>query len=269
MANLSVYNGNFVTFADNEFSSDGSTRKSFSEINSLDLSVSCHVGIFPSTNNEVTIQISAEDPTDFTVFRDGSVLVVKEKFAGDGMSFVSVNGVNFNHVSGNVSIINNRVFVNGREVDPDNMGSAPAPKRLSQIKIFSPHNVDLTAKLDGLSILASKVIFRKAFVKVSGHSTVGLATKSLKLKISGHGENFAVLKGGDLNVSISGHGSVRVKGDYDSADVSVSGMGSIQTDGVCLGDYDASVSGMGKITHTGTIHGRKCESLSGMGSISI
>jgi Putative auto-transporter adhesin, head GIN domain len=278
MSNLSIYCGNFVTFVDSEFSFNGSNRRSFSGVNLLDLSVSCHVGVFPSQTEEVTIEIDAEDSNDFSVTCEGGSLIVKEvsvdrsgnMIVSNSSGVVQINGVNFNTGGRSVSMIDGRIFIGGREVNPNDPSQLlESPKRQPRIKIFAPHGVSLTAKLNGVSVLASKVVFRKASVTVSGQSTVGLATKSLTLKVAGQGENFAVLKGGDLTASVSGQGSVRVKGEWESTDVSVSGMGKIQTDGVCTGDYDASVSGMGSISHSGDIRGRKHKSFSGMGSISI
>lgn len=267
MSNLSVYNGNFIDYSDNEFQFSGSNAKKFSGLRGvslLDLDVSCNVGVFPASVDEVTIEVDAEDPDDFTIRREGSVLVVKEKNSASGG--VSINGINISG-GGNMSIINGRIFVDGREVNP-NGTSAPA-KRQSRIRILAPRNIDLAANLNGQSILASQVVFRKASVKISGQSTIGLAANTLKLRVSGQGESFVVLKGGELNVSLSGQGSVKVKGEYESADVSVSGMGSIETSGICKSDYEASVSGMGRIVNSGVIHGRKRKSVPGMGSVSI
>jgi hypothetical protein len=270
MSDLTVYGGNFLNFADSEFSSNfnPNVQKTFNAVDGLELNVSSHVGIFPSTSNTVTIEIDAEDPNDFSISYEG--YTVNEKSKG-GSNNVVINswggGRSVTSFSGNVSIINGRIYQNGVEINPDQPSSPP--KRQSRIRVFAPHGVDLSAKLDGVSVLASKVVFRKSNIKVSGSATVGIATKSLKLKLSGQGENFAVLKGGELNVSLSGQGSVKVKGDYESADVTVSGQGNIVTDGNCLGDYEACVSGMGRIVHTGVINGRKRKSVTGMGSISI
>lgn len=270
MSNLSVYGGNFLNYADSEFSSNfnPNVQKTFTAVDGLELNVSSHVGIFPSTSNVVTIEIDAEDPNDFNISYEGYTVVINEKSSRSNVVINNFGGSRtITSISGNVSIINGRIYQNGVEINPDDHQSPI--KRQSRIRIFAPHGVDLSAKLDGVSVLASKVVFRKSNIKVSGSATVGVATKSLKLKLSGQGENFAVLKGGELNVSLNGQGSVRVKGDYESADVTVLGQGNIVTDGVCLGDYEASVSGMGSIVHTGSINGRKRKSVTGMGSISI
>lgn len=269
MSNLSVYNGNFLNYADREFQGSSDYRKAFSGIYFIDLNVGCDVGIFPSANGQTTVEIDSDEPNDFTVKTDGDTLVIKQKSVSNGGSVVingngvSINGMSF---SGNNVVMNNgRVYVDGKEVTP---GSSK-PTKKAKIKIFTAQNVDLSANLNGSGVLASKVAFNRVNIKVSGQATVGLAAKSLKLKLSGQGDNYAVLRGGSLTANVSGQGSVRIKGEYDSADLSVFGMGNIITDGICTGDYDASVSGMGSITHTGKINGRKRKSVTGMGSISI
>ena len=270
MSDLTRYKGDFLKFADNELEVfDPSIKQKMIEIDSLDLVLSCDVGIFESPTNEVMILIDTETPEDFNVSKKGSVAHITQKSSNsDNVTFSgSGRGVT---VSGgqNVSIINGVVYVNGVEIREGQSTSNVSTKK-SRVKIFAPHNIRLDARLSGVSVMASKVIFSKASVKISGQSTVGLAAKSVKLSLSGQGDSFLVLKGGAVTASVSGQGSVKIKGDYDSADLSVSGMGSIQTMGTCYDDYDASVSGMGSIVNSGTIKGRKNKSVSGMGSISL
>lgn len=270
MSGLSLYHGNFVEFADREFVFHNSSRQGFAGISALELNVSCHVGIFPSSDNSdgcATIEIDAENPSDFRVTQKGSVLSVEERSTNCGTTTVTHigNGTFINQVSGSMSFTDGRMFVNGQEVGSTQSASA----RQSRIKIWLPKGSDLSAVLNGLSVLASKAVFRKASVRVLGSASVGIAAKSLKLKMDGEGRSFAVLKGGDLNVSLSGAGSVTAKGDFASVDASLSGTGNLRTEGTCSGDYDADVSGVGSIAHTGTILGRRRKSVSGIGSISI
>lgn len=270
MSDLTRYKGDFLKFADKELDGfDPAIKENMVGIDSLDLMLSCDIGIFESPTNEVIIMVETETPEDFNVSKVGTVATIAQKTSNSSNVTFSGSGRGINVSGGqNVSIINGVVYVDGVEVR-DGQSTSSAPAKKSRVKIFAPHNIRLDARLNGLSVMASKVVFSKASVKISGQSTVGLAAKSVKLSLSGQGDSFLVLKGGAVTASVSGQGSVKIKGDYESADLSVSGMGSIQTMGTCHEDYDASVSGMGSIANSGTIEGRKSKSVSGMGSISL
>ena len=270
MSDLTRYKGDFLKFADKELDGfDPTIKQNMVGIDSLDLMLSCDVGVFESPTDEVMILIETETPEDFKVSKVGSVATIAQKTSNSSTVTFSGSGRGVTVSGGqNVSIINGVVYVDGVEVRDGQSNSNVSTKK-SRVKIFAPHSIRLDAQLSGVSVMASKVVFSKASVKISGQSTVGLAAKSVKLSLSGQGDSFLVLKGGAVTASVSGQGSVKIKGDYDSADLSVSGMGSIQTMGTCQDDYDASVSGMGSIVNSGTIKGRKSKSMSGMGSISL
>ncbi|MBW4554108.1 MAG: DUF2807 domain-containing protein [Aphanocapsa sp. GSE-SYN-MK-11-07L] len=264
MNDLTKYKGNFINFAEREFEFNNPTAKRFESANFLDVHVSCPVGIFPSGSSLILIEIDSEDPDDFLINYEQGGIIIKEKPQSSRVA--GNNVVNIGSIAGNVTIANGRIFVNGREFTSDNQGVS---RRQSRIKMHAPSGIDLNANLNGVCVLASKVAFNLASVKVAGQSSVGLAAKKLKLKLAGQGENFIVMMGGSLEADISGQGNARIKGQWSSADVSVSGMGTISTEGICNGDYDASVSGMGSISHNGEIKGRKRQSKTGMGSINI
>ncbi len=270
MSNLATYNGNFLTFADEESRKfDPSVDKSFCGISELDLDLSCSAIVLPSLKSKTTIEIDTDDASQFSISQKGDCLSVKQKNAkGSGVTFNQAGGSTvISSCSGNMSIVNGVVYVNGVQVDSSAQNSHQV--KPSRVRIYAAHGIRLSAQLSGSSVFASKVVFNKAYVKVSGQSTIGFAAKGLNLKLSGQGESFVAMKGGDLKVKLSGQGSIRIKGEWDESDVSVSGMGGIKTEGNCQGDYDANVSGMGSISHSGLIQGRVRKSVSGMGSVNI
>lgn len=273
MTNLTRYNGNFIDFADGEFNFNAQHSKSFQGVSGIDLSVSCFVGVFPSLNGETIVEIDTDDPDDFKISKQGSTIVIEQKQSSGStiINGVVMGGTSFGNVvqtnvSGNVTIINGRVYINGVE---QTASQSSKPNRPSRIRLYLQPGLDVEADLNGSSVLASKVMFNDADIRVSGVATVGIAAKSLSLRLSGQGENYVVLKGGDLDVNVSGQGKVRVKGEFKRCSASVSGMGSVSTEGSCLGDYRANVSGMGSINHNGLVAGRVKKSVSGMGSISV
>jgi hypothetical protein len=263
MSNLEKYNGNFIDYADREFTADLPNQTlHFTSIQVLDLSLNCKVAIIPSETTYV--EIFAENSDDITCYQEENRLILNQRETSG--SNVNING-NFINISGNnTSIVNGRIFVDGKEINP---ADPTEQKKPIQVIVHISHRVDLIANLSGLSVLASKVVFKKSKIKISGSSTIGIATVSLNLKLSGQGNSYCVMKGGDVDLKISGQGTLRIKGDWNDTEASVSGMGQIITEGNCNGDYDASVSGMGKISHIGTIAGCKRKSSTGMGSISI
>ncbi len=266
MSNLTVYNGNFINFLDSETKNfDSKKQHSFnSYINELDIDAYCKVAILPCDMG-ASVDIDTEAIEDFDVYMEGERLVVKQKPQG-GVSISSVNGSTvISSVGGNMSIIDGSVFVNGQRVDQSNQKQITP----SQIIIRCPQRVRLDANLSGDSILASKVIFTKAKVCVSGCGTLGIAAEALKIKISGQGNSYIVMRGGDLDIAVSGQGDLLVKGEWQDAEISLSGMGKILTSGNCRGDYFGKVSGMGTIRHDGSVAGRVTEKVSGMGSCQI
>ena len=267
MSDLTKYKGNFLEYADQEFSLKGDSRFEFEgPIAGLDIDVACNVGVFPSNDDSVKVEIDTDSPERFKVSLDQGYVHIKQDPPIKGNTG-GAQIANIGTMKGrSIVMTNGQVMVDGVPLDQAGEKVDTYPH---QVKIFCPPRLNLEARLDGCSTLASKVIFNEANVIVSGLSSIGLAAQSLELDINGQGESFAVMKGGPLDVSISGQGKVQVKGEYSKAKVSVSGMGNIFTEGVCLGDYSANVSGMGSITHKGTISGRVRESKSGMGSINI
>jgi hypothetical protein len=262
MSELEKYNGNFVNYTDREFNSGTPDHTlPFSNVEILDLQLSCNVVIVPSSTTFV--EIFAEDIDEIKCYQKGNRLIIKQEELNNNINFnMNGNSISF---SGNGSTIG-RIFVDGQEINPNNSAQKKKP---IQVIIHANHNMNLIANMSGASVLASKVVFKKSKIKIAGSSTVGIATASLKLEVSGQGNNYFVMKGGDLDLEVSGKGNVRIKGNWNDTNISVSGVGQIITEGICTGDYDASVSGMGRISHVGTISGHKRKDISGMGNISI
>lgn len=266
MANLTKYNGNFVEFVDTEIKEFSARHQNSFEqnIDELDIEAYCKIAILPCQSG-ASVQIDTENIEDFRVYIDGSRLVVKQK-PQNNVSVTSINGSTvIGNVSGNMSIINGEIFVNGQRIDPSKQKKV-AP---SQIVIHAPQRIKLDANLSGDSTLASKVIFTKSKVVLAGQGTLGIATESLKVKIAGQGDSYIVMRGGDLDVTLSGQGALKIKGEWGDSDISLSGMGSVYSEGKCMGNYSGQVSGMGSIRHTGTVEGRVREKVSGMGTCRI
>jgi hypothetical protein len=266
MSDLVKYNGNFIEFVDTEVKNiQVKHENSFNTlVNHLDVDVCCKVAILPCESG-ASVKIDTDNIDDFNVYMDGDRLVVKQK-PQNNISISSVNGSTvIGNISGNMSIINGTVFVNGQKINP----SEQKKVKPSQVIIYCPQRIKLDANLAGDSTLASKVIFTKSKVVLSGQGTLGIATESLKMKISGQGNSYIVMRGGDLDITLSGQGDLKVKGEWQDADVSLSGMGRVDTEGKCFGDYSGRVSGMGKIKHVGTVSGQVREKVSGMGSCQI
>ena len=174
MIDLQKYRGNFLECADQEFSFTGE-RQTFLGIDGLDLQVSAHVAIFPCALGEpASVSIDADDLSDFTVIAKSGILSIEQKDTGGNVTIIGYGGNRTVTVSGgNVSMIGNRVFVDGKEVSEE---SAPI-KRQTRIRVALPRGSSLNAILAGSSVLASKVAFSKAKLNISGEATVGLAAK--------------------------------------------------------------------------------------------
>jgi hypothetical protein len=266
MSDLAHYQGNFINFADKEFNFHTQNQRRFGDgITGIDVCVSCHVGVFPSPNGETLVELDTETPEDFLVTQEGTTVVITQKPQSPNIN-VTGRVTTISGISGGVKIINGEIYINGVKQDLKQPQNQAPP---SKVRMYVPANVELDAELKVDSVFASKVIFGKATVVVHGEATIGLAARSLEVKISGEGKNYAVVKGGSLDIDVSGEGKVRVKGEFSDADVSVSGMGGVFTEGTCHGNYRASVSGTGSISHSGSVAGRVKESVSGMGSINI
>jgi hypothetical protein len=269
VSDLAKYEGNFVKYAESLEFGSGET-KSFYNIGGIDLQVSCDVAIFPAQDERTIVEIDSDAPENFKVREMDGFIVIEEARSSRGS--VTINsfggGRTVSVVSGgNVMMVNGEVWVDGKKVDPNQPSDTP-PQRPSRVRIYAHSGIELQANLSGLSVLASKVVFGRAKVKIDGQSTVGFAAKKIDFKLSGQGKSYVVCQGGDLDLSVSGQGSIVVKGEYSDVEASVSGMGSISTNGACSGSYSANLSGMGRISHNGTVRGRIRKNKSGMGQIS-
>ncbi len=233
----------------------------------LDVSLGCPVGIFPSPDGNVYVDIDANDSDlkNFNVIQHGNTIVVEQKPSGavNNIGGINIVGGSF----GNVIIGNRNVINNGQNVCMD--GSTARKTRQPKVRIFAPEGSDLDANMSGVGVLASAIALNDAEVDVSGQSFVALAARNLYFDLSGQATSTIIIGGGDLNIDASGQGSVNAQGHFNSVKVDLSGMGSLTTSGVCSGNYKASVSGMGSINHNGQINGRVKKSVSGMGSINI
>jgi hypothetical protein len=258
MSELANYNGNFIQLIDS-YTTESTQNKKFTftgNICNLDVDIYCRLLVIPDDN--VSVEIITEDIEQFKVsFNDGVLLIKQELTSYNNSNFF--NNINFsgNVVIGNVSQINGKTFVNGVDVKP------------STIIVRCPQNIDLAVNLSGDATFASKVIFKRSKIKVNGQGTIGLATESLKLKMSGQSDSYFVLRGGDVDISLSGQGSVKLKGTWGDTEISLSGMGNVSTNGVVAGNYDVTVSGMGRVNHTGDIKGNVKKRMTGMGNINI
>jgi hypothetical protein len=263
VSNLAKYQGNFINLIESEFKFTANYQKTFSNIGNIDVSVGCTIGFIPSHTTGVIVEIDTDSPDDFKVFADGDTLVIEQKSISGNNTIINGQVIQGN----NISMINNQIFVDGMPYH-QTLENAKSPYN-HRIKVLIPSGMSLDANMKGIGLLVSSVLFTKAKVKISGSATAGLASKSLTLKLSGTGENYCVVNGGELKASISGMGKITAKGKFAEVDADVSGKGHIFTSGECLGEYSASVSGMGSISHSGNISGRIRKSLRGMGSIHI
>jgi hypothetical protein len=270
MSNLDAYRGNFIDYLDAEFS--GRTPqggREYSGFSGLRLSLSCPVAILPSGSDRGYVFIDSGKPEDFDVqVKSGWLSVSQKQQSGGSVTFSNFgNSVNVTSVSGNMTMVNGRVFVNGQEVKP---GSQAAEAEVpSRVIVHMPQRMQLSARLNGSSVLASKVTFAEAEVTVSGQSTVGIAAQDIDFTLSGQGDSYLVCQGGALEVNVSGQGTVTAKAgpSFKKVKAKISGMGSVKTSGLCAGNYDAKVSGMGSISHNGNVNGFIDKKVSGMGSI--
>lgn len=246
----------------------------------FEIAVMCSVGIFPSdTNSSIRVEIDADDENlkNFAVSHQEKTIIIEQNvssnmsnsiFIGNNMS---VSGININIGSigdkKDISIVNDRVFINGKEVAESNEDSQKyyEPK----IRIFAPYMSNLDAQLKGSAVLASAVPFLEAEVETEGSAKVGFTTYNLDLQISGSGKGIFIIGGGSVKLDISGSGNAQATGNFGDARINISGSGEAITYGNCTGNYRAVVSGIGTITHHGTVGGRIKKSISGMGSISI
>jgi hypothetical protein len=287
MTDLTRYGHDFGGFLSNEYQNFQSNAKGRYQFNvastALEIEVSCSVGIFPSQNNTVVVEIECddEDLKNFSVSQQGSSIVMTQKSSGGGnvfigdkfsfggnvtMSGVSMSGNSTMFVNGKkIEIRNGKTYVNG--VCVDGIGNDTTPSKEPRIRIFCPKLASLEAKMDRSANLVSLVPFSDADIDLSGQSSFALAAYNLEVDIRGQGKGFVFGGGGKLEVDLSGQGSVNAIGKYSEARLSVSGMGNITTEGHCAGNYRADVSGMGSITNYGQVDGRVKKSVSGMGRI--
>ena len=287
MTDLTRYGHDFGGFLSNEYQNFQSNAKGRYQFNvaspALEIEVSCSVGIFPSQNNTVVVEIECddEDLKNFSVSQQDSSVVITQKSSGSGnvfigdkfsfggnvtMSGVSMSGNSTMYVNGKkIETRNGKTYVNG--VCIDGVGENSTPTKEPRIRVFCPKLASLEAKMDGSANLVSLVPFSDADIDLSGQSSVAIAAYNLEVDMSGQGKGFVLGGGGNLKVDLSGQGSVDAIGKYNDARLSVSGMGSITTEGHCTGNYRAYVSGMGNITNHGQVDGRVKKSVSGMGRI--
>ena len=267
MANLTSYKGNFNNFADQEFEFEAKGRQVFQGIGAIALNVECLVGVFPSSNEWVTIEVDTDNLDNFKASQDDNVLVVEQRQPQEPQVVNNFSnnfsGAVFDNVSFNFD--DDGVTIDGGSVTR----GSEAEEYPSKIRIFAPSNLDVYACLRGRSVLASKVPFDHAIVEVNGVATVGLAAHTLEFAHAGIGDSFIVVQGGDVELTLSGSGSVRLKGEMSQIKALITGAGNIWTKGYCRGDYVAIVRGHGAIAHSGTVGGSTYREITGQGTISI
>jgi hypothetical protein len=260
MSQLAKYNGNFISFLEggiNEW--EGIQANAFSGINELSIQGGAIFAVLPSPDNQAHVKVKGED---VSIQKSGDQLIIKAE-SRNSVTFSRNGGVVIS--GGNISMINGRIFVDGKEVSPSDNGVSEQPKVL----VLLPSVINFDGDLDTCGVFASKVPFSKARLSVSGSAEVGLAARAIKGKLSGSAEAYFVVKDGDLDLTISGSSSVRAKGSFSSVDITASGSSEFLTEGECKGGYRASASGCGKIKHRGSIRGQRRERTSGCGEIDI
>lgn len=241
----------------------------------LSIDTACAVTIAPSTNNtaQIVINGTSEDAKKFTIRQQGDTIDVTETddACKNSQSVISINngGVVISGSVTNSTIVSNggRVFINGKEVSPNDGAGKNAPQPRVEIKI--PANLDVSAKLAGASSLVSTVPHKVASLNMSGATKASLSAESLDIFAAGMSKVTATQSGGDLRLTLAGQSNVEASGRFRDVSVILSGMGRITTSGGVTGNYTADASGMGNISHRGQIAGRVRQRSNGMAVINL
>ncbi len=250
----------------------------------LDIRAACDIAILPGDSNRVIVEIDAETETleDFLVTQGGGKILICHLSKSSGNAIIGdvvignvvqsfSNEVRSTVVSSggqNISIVNGRVYVNGREVTQDGSATGKPTPKAPRIRVYAPSsNLDLS--LSGSASFVSAVPMVESFVYLKGSAKVGLPTESLELNLSGSGEVQAKINGGYMTLNLSGSGSVSAVGAFSNVRVDLSGMAQVSTSGEVRGNYSVNASGMGRVSHSGRIKGSVRKNLSGMVQVSL
>lgn len=211
----------------------------------LVISVSCQVSIRPLSESRDRISSGTVVQTegDVELSQSSGTITIRQKggassgggvFIGD----VSIGGVSQSVISTgrgnvviggggrNISIVNGRVFINGKEVTEGNSETEPYVEPVVTIYTQSCKVVD--ANLSGGALHAS-VPVDSASIKSSGGSEVRLSdVVNLEVKTSGSTEVEARMSGGGLRLRSSGSSEFNISGEIGSADIDCSGSTAIR-----------------------------------------
>jgi hypothetical protein len=184
-------------------------------------------------------------------------------------------------MGGGISIINDVVYYDGREVDMNRkivlVITVPSETSIEMKDNLGNMGVggELQGELDlelsaAASVYADSVRSLRSRISGSGSIQLGTVHGRTKVKISGSGSLDAHELKGNINASISGSGRIIVSGTQSTSgdvDISISGSGAFTHNGT-VDDVDFSISGMGTITIPRAT-GKVKHSISGMGSAQV
>lgn len=266
---LCTATGDVLNSLGEKFSNFSTTQHHDNSVGSnllLDVNLPGDVAIVESCDDHAHVYAHIDNPdTDIETHTEGSTLRITLSDAnGDNTPIVTKNqsgGVTVNARGGNVVIINNRVYVDGKIVDPQ------APLNLIKTIITVPKGVDLKLSMNGDYSFIGKVYFSNAFVTAVGNSQLDFSANHATIELTG--ANTAQVSGlSSLNVRITGASNLFANlASSAEVEAKITGSGQITTRGN-VRSYEASVIGSGQITHSGSVEKRTTRSL-GAGQISF
>ena len=176
-------------------------------------------------------------------------------------------GITISGSCSDLSIVNGKVFVGGKEIKPDDSGPGKNEEPLV-FEITLPEESNLVIGKTGK--LESEIDLGDVELDVSGQSRIKLkGCKSLIGSIKGQSTVESRHRGGPLNCKVKGQSKLTVTGAFSDADIEAKGMSDITTIGPVEGDFKVAASGMSHVRHYGTISGQIDRQSKGMSEIDI
>ena len=260
-------------------------KYSFNAIETLEITSSSDIKVYPSKNGLLEIEISgSEDAVSaIKVDRQGNTLTIDDKSSGGSNTITMSNGgtviqsFSGTSISG-VSMIGNdihigggsgSVFINGKRIDLNAISPTTKEDYVpTLITIYTPI-VDLSLTLGGMAKFVSTALFDDVDIDLAGSTEATINGTHFNIDLSGTSKLTAAIQGGDLKIDTSGCSSAFIRGNAKYVNADSSGTSNIKTDGVCLGDYKADASGCSSIDHKGSIRGRSKERVSGVAKVNL
>ncbi len=219
------------------------SKTSTAPASTTELKVGVHTAQVTIQHRDVQdILIETNNPDEFDISQQGDRLTIKEKDTSGncisnvyqsnigGRNTISVNGKTY--TGNSVSIVNGKVFVDGKPAEGDN--SSP-PKDRNRLRITVPYNYPGQLQLDGSGISSTSL-----------DCWSGL---SLKLTLSGTAKlKIGSVRVDELKCDLSGISKVNLdKGDCPIAYLSTSGNAKFSATYLDTGTLDMDCSGISRI----------------------